>query len=84
MLEAEKWRLGAGGDELEKGAPLLVAEVLLQDLPEPSNDPVAVVEAAVVVGVLPENTIFFEELNFPGGKNKKSANSINQYVTSNL
>ena len=63
MLEPEERRLGAGGDELEECAPLRVPKVLLQDLPQPVDDPVAVVETPVVMCVLSARKLRAEKKN---------------------
>ena len=54
MLKAEKWRFRARRYKLEERAALFVAQVLLQDVPQPVDHPVAVMEPAVVMCVLPE------------------------------
>ena len=54
ILESQQRRLAAAGDKLQEETSLLVIEILLQDLPEPVDDPMTVVEAAVVGSVPPE------------------------------
>ena len=54
----------AGEAHLEEHGPLLGGEVAGQDVPQPDDDPVAAVEAAVVNSVFPGDQRWRGEISF--------------------